>query len=138
MHSWFPLRKVPGYSLIEISFSLLLFSLVLLLAGNSLIQILGSEQEVQGHKQALWEAQNLMEDLLALPVEEAKAFKPEKSEYDIEILWQDYQANKQFEIMTLQYSKNKQAVVQLKAIRQKEQTFSPSELGSLSHHNPAG
>ncbi len=113
-------QKACGYSLLEVSVSLLLFGLILLMTGSSLTGLLSQGKRISTQQHAYRLAHNLMETLLALPDNEAKALHPEEDakwtlqkRFDVQVDRLPYVRNPKFEELSVEYRYQGQSLIRL-------------------------
>jgi hypothetical protein len=102
---------------------MLIFGLVLLASSTSLINLIEDKKSFGDRQQACQLAQNLTETMLALPLEEAKMFRPGKrkewtvnNRFTVQTLWNPYPYNSHFEVLTIEYFKNNQSLFHLSVL----------------------
>lgn len=127
MQNWLRLPKASGYSLLEISVSMLIFGLILMIASTSLLGLVEEKKCFGDRQEAYRLAQNLTETILALPLEDAKALEPDEKliwtaqgRYTVETSWNPYIQDSHFEKVTVEYLKNNHLLIRLSALHPKE------------------
>lgn len=118
-----PRTKVSGYSLLEVSVSLLLFGLVLLLSANTLVGLMTQSKTFQARNQAYQLAHNLMETLLALPETDAQTMDVTQSpewthhqQFEVKTTWKPY-TDPKFNILTVEYAQHGKTLIQLSTLK---------------------
>jgi prepilin-type N-terminal cleavage/methylation domain-containing protein len=112
-------QKASGFSLLEISVSMLLMSVLLLMTGTTLLQLVAHSKTFQDRNEIYGLAQNLMETLLSLPEAKAKALTiadsnewTQQHRYQVHVTWTPY-ANPNFEKLTIEYQKHGLSLLKL-------------------------
>lgn len=116
---YLPHHKASGFSLLEISVSMVILSYILLMAGTTLMSLIAQQKTVQARTQAYRLAQNLMETILSLPETQAKALEISESpdwtahqRFSVTATWEPF-TNSHFEKLTVEYKKAGISLVKL-------------------------
>lgn len=115
--------KGIGFSLLEISVSMLLMSYLLLMSCSTLLNLL-SDSKIVGHRiEAYQLARNLMETLLSLPESEAKVLDvandphwTAKHKFSVQVNWKPY-TNPHLEKMIVEYRQDGHQLIQLVTLK---------------------
>ena len=105
---------------------MLIFGLILLLSATSLLNLVSEKKQISDRQQAYQLSGNLVETLLALPLDEAKALEPSQhsqwtahNRYQVKLQWTPYSKHADFEKVEVSYTKGALNLIHLSLLHPK-------------------